>query len=436
MRIRLGRAAVAAVMLGCASWEAALAHDHAPLRGRLVFADHEKPVLRILDLDTGEVTHSFDLTRPAFGLAAAEDGRHVVVRTGDPAGTIRIFDSGLASESHGDHDDIVKVAPKLLDLSITGQKPAHVVSANGEIALFYDGEKPWEAKSEPKAVLVNLKSLSGREPRVRVWTSPGPQHGIVVPLGGDELLLSLPNAPYATGEDRAASSRPDGFKVVRAVGKPEAWKTLVDLNDPSRADASCRRFHGYAAVGRTHVFGCDGGEGGALLVLSRQGKKWSARKLPYADERRASSIKGAGRTMVANLGTKSPYTSLVRIDPAAKSLKPEDILAVPGDQPGCQFELSGDGKRLANLTPDGKLRIYEMQPAWKELASFDAVPAFDCAYAAPTPTPNLAVKGDLAFVSDPLGGRIREYGLKTLKQGLDLPVEGKPTAIAGGASGG
>lgn len=33
-------------------------------------------------------------------------------------------------------------------------------------------------------------------------------------------------------------------------------------------------------------------------------------------------------------------------------------------------------------------------------------------------------------------GRIREYNLDTLKQGLDLPVGGKPTAIAGGASGG
>ncbi len=415
----------------------AQAHDHAVPRGRLVFADHEKPVLRILDLDSGETTHSFPVPLPNAGLATAEDGRHVVVKTGDEAGTIRILDNGLARESHGDHDDVEKLTPRLLDITVTGDKPAHVVSEQGQIALFYDGDRPWLRKSDPKVVLLDLADLRGKANKSVVWKSPAPQHGIAIPLGKRRLLVSVPNAVYAKGEDRSASSRPDGFEILDTAGKPESWKPVFAINDTAKANASCRLFHGHAALKDTHVFGCAEGEGGGVLVLRRDGRSFAAHKLAYPDGRRTSTIKGGGgRHLVGNYGLKSPYDALLRIDPAAASLSEADVLKVPGEQGACQFEVSANGKWLANLTADGKLRFYEIASAWKEVASFDAVPAFDCAYGAKTPTPNLAVIGTSAFVSDPTQGRIREYNLDSLQQGLDLPVEGKPTVIAGGASGG
>ncbi|PTM39653.1 hypothetical protein [Bosea sp. 124] len=419
------------------SLSAAQAHDHAVLRGRLVFADHDRPVLRVLDLDSGETTHSFAVPLPNAGLTTAEDGRHVVVKTGDEAGTIRILDSGLVRESHGDHDDIEKLTPRMLDLVVTGDKPAHIVSEQGRIALFYDGDRPWLRKSEPKVVLLDLASLRGTSPPSVVWKSPAPQHGIAIPMGKRLLLVSVPNPIYAKGEDRSASSRPDGFEILAMTGKPESWKPVLRVNDTARPDASCRLFHGHAALRDTHVFGCAEGEGGGVLVLRRDGRNFATHKLAYPDGRRTSTIKGgSGRHLVGNYGLTSPYDALLRIDPAATALSEADVLAVPGEQGACQFEVSSSGRRLANLTADGKLRVYEIAPAWKEVASFDAVPAFDCAYGAKTPTPNLAVIGASAFVSDPTGGRIREYHLDSLKQGLDLPVDGKPTVIAGGASGG
>lgn len=415
----------------------AQAHDHAILRGRLVFADHDKPVLRILDLDSGETTHSFPVPLPNAGLATAGDGRHVVVKTGDEAGTIRFLDSGLVRESHGDHDDVEKLTPKLLDLVVTGDKPAHIVSEQGQIALFYDGDRPWLRKSDPKVVLLDLASLGAKSPKSVVWKSSAPQHGIAIPLGRRRLLVSVPNPVYAKGEDRSASSRPDGFEILDTTGKPESWKPVFSVNDTAKPDASCKLFHGHAAIKDTHVFGCAEGEGGGVLVLRQDGKSFAAHKLAYPDARRTSTIKGsAGRHLVGNYGLKSPYDALLRIDPAATKLSEDDVLQVPGDQAACQFEVSSNGKRLANLTADGKLRIYEIAPAWKEVASFNAVPAFDCAYGAKTPTPNLAIIGTSAFVSDPTEGRIREYNLDSLQQALDLPVEGKPTIIAGGASGG
>lgn len=429
----LAIACAAATLTSGLAWS----HDHTVLRGRLVFTDHEKAVARILDLDSGEVTHTFDLPKPNAGFVAVEDGRYIVIKTGDDQGTIRILDSGIVKESHGDHDDVEKLTPRLLDLTVTGDKPAHVVSSGGQIALFYDGDRPWLRKSDPKVVVLSLKDLSAKQPKAIVWKSPAPQHGIAIPLGRGEMLLSVPNPAYAKGDDKSASSRPNGFEIVASKGKPEAWKTLAAFNDQAKADASCKLFHGHAAIKNVHAFGCNDGVDGGVLILARQGKGWRARKLAYPDERRTSAIKGsAGRYLIGNYGLKSPYDALIRIDPSAKALTAGDVFAVPGSQGACQFEVSATGKRVANLTADGKLRIYEVAPNWTEVASFDAVPAFDCAYAAPTPTPNLAVQGSLAFISDPENGRIREYNLDTLKQGLDLPVGGKPTAIAGGASGG
>ena len=120
----LAIACAAATLTSGLAWS----HDHTVLRGRLVFTDHEKAVARILDLDSGEVTHTFDLPKPNAGFVAVEDGRYIVIKTGDDQGTIRILDSGIVKESHGDHDDVEKLTPRLLDLTVTGDKPAHVVS--------------------------------------------------------------------------------------------------------------------------------------------------------------------------------------------------------------------------------------------------------------------------------------------------------------------
>ncbi|MGO4815995.1 hypothetical protein AB4156_41550, partial [Cupriavidus sp. 2MCAB6] len=178
---------------------------------------------------------------------------------------------------------------RLLDFAVKGDRPAHVVSRHGQIALFFDGDRPWERKSEPKAVLVDLKSLDGKSPVSKIWPSPAPQHGIAIPLGRRQWLMSVPNAIYAKGEDRSASSRPDGFEILE---RGKGWKRVASFNDPARTDASCKLFHGYAESKGRHVFGCNDGVDGGVLVLARDTSgRWTARKIAYPDERRVSAIK-------------------------------------------------------------------------------------------------------------------------------------------------
>jgi hypothetical protein len=425
---RIAAALTAAMLI---SSVAATAHETSK-RGRLVFADHEQPVLRVLDLDTGEATHQFDLPRPNPAIYGTKGGRYVVINTGDDAGTFRFLDTGLLFESHGDHLHLSKSDVALLDLRVKGDRPAHVVSGHGELALFYDGQRPWERKSEPGAALLTLESLGGKAPAVDVWPSPGPQHGIAVPLGRDQWLMSKPNAIYPKGEDRSASSRPDGFEILQ---RGKDWKRLVSFNETDKEDASCRLFHGHGSTANTQVFACAEGPGGGFLVVSPSAQgAWSARKLAYPDGRRTSSIvsRDDARAMVGNYGLRSPYDALIRINPAAAALKPGDVFPVPEAQPACRFELAAGGARLANLTPDGKLRVHQVWPDWKEIAVFDAVAPFDCQFGARTAASYLTVIGNSAFVSDPMNGRIREYQLDSLKQGLDMPVGGKPSRLTGG----
>jgi hypothetical protein len=406
------------------------AHDSASLRGRLVVADHEVAVVRILDLDTGSVTHQFAVPRPNPAFKTTEDGRFVVVTTRDDAGSVRILDTGMVAESHGDHVDFTKAEPRMLDIAFTGERPAHVTSRNGQIAIFYDGPRPWDRKGDAKVDIVDLKSLSTDQPQIDRWQSPGPQHGIALSLGKKQWLMSMPNPAYVKGDDKTASSRPNGFAIF---DRSATWNVRMSLNDVGRPANSCKLFHGQASIKDVHVFACNEGADGGLLVVSKASSgRWTSRKLSYPGDGRSSALKSAdsGRYMVGNYGLKAPYTALIRVAPDAKALTMGDVMTVPGAQPVCLFEVDAAGKHVANLTPDGRLRIYDIAQTFKEVANFDAVPAFDCAFDAKAPKPSLAVVGNSLFVSDPAGKRIREFYLNTLKQGLDYAIDGIPTSLA------
>lgn len=160
---------------------------------------------------------------------------------------------------------------------------------------------------------------------------------------------------------------------------------------------------------------------------------------PLPGQSQGEHNQGARRTISCRqlrwCGRQALY-ALLRIDPSVATLTAADVFPIPDDQQVCQYELTNDGRRIVNLTQDGKLRVYDIAPTWQQFATFDAVPAFDCAWDSTMPSPTVAVINNSAFVSDPENGRIREFHLNSLKQGLDIPVDGKPSAIAGGGNAG
>ncbi|MEI7178273.1 hypothetical protein WCT65_04295 [Pectobacterium carotovorum] len=427
-----------ALLMGAGS-ASVQAHDHEVLRGRLIFSDYQKPTLSVLDLDTFKVTHTFDVGRANAALVPTEDGRFTIVNLYDDAGTIAFLDTGLTYESHDDHLDVHKGEPRLLPLRVTGDKPSHITSENGWVAWSYDGLRPWDGPSKPESVMIRLSDLDSANPVVEKRKSPAPQHGITAPLGNNQWLISVPKAAYAKGDDKTVTSRPNGFVVYQ---QDKDWKAIADFNQEQDLQRSCKEFHGHSALNHVHVFGCnaklldgDAKSDGGVLIVKQQSGKWVSHKLAYPDDRRTSTLKSGlqGTYVIGNYGGLGgqPFNALIRIDPQAKKLTAQDTFAIPDAQAVCKFEVSADGKRVANLTPDGKLRLYDVAPNWKQVASFDAVEAFDCAYGAKTPTPSLAIVGGSVYVSDPVNQRIREFYLNSAKQGLDIKIDGAPTELAG-----
>jgi len=208
-------------------------------------------------------------------LATSHDGRYVFVRTGDAADAVKILDTGIVSESHGDHIDIEKREVALLGITVSGERPSHITSGFGQAGLFFDGPRGGDRRTGSKAILLELASLHTQEPRLRTWDSPGAQHGLAVPLGRHVWALSMPNRAYVEG-DGSATSLPEGVAVVRAreVQKQSSSSRSRDTRDRAHP---CREMHGHAAVGQIHVFGCSAqvqGEAvnnGGILVLGTAG---------------------------------------------------------------------------------------------------------------------------------------------------------------------
>jgi hypothetical protein len=411
------------------------ANAHDTSRGRLVFAEHDTPFVRVLDLDTGKVTHSFKM--PKVRPALAGGGRYTFVLTGDDKGTVKVLDTGVVLDSHGDHQDVEKRDVRLLKVTVTGERPSHVMSGDGWTSIFYDGSRPTDGQGSAKAVLLNHRYLARDRSITLTWTSSGPQHGLAAPLGRDLWAISSPNPAYARQEPDV-SSLPIGLQVIDAGNR---WAKIAAFDGSGDAAVSCTELHGHGSDGKRHVFGCkeggaDGGPGTGLLVIeATAGGTWNGRRLGYPDDRRASTIKARERAsfMVANYGKGRRYDALLRIAPGATSLSAGDVFTVPDGQAVCQFDVSDDGQ-VVNLLADGTLRLYAMGPAWKEVARVDAVGAFDCGFGAASPRPALELAGGRVFVSDPVKRRIRAFDAKSLKIDRDFAVNGAAEALAAGPS--
>ncbi|MEG8236312.1 hypothetical protein, partial [Pseudomonas orientalis] len=105
---------------------------------RLFVSDHAAPVVNVIDALDGDKLASFKVKGPA-SLYRSESGETVYAVQGAD-GTVSAISSGVSFHDHGDHADIDIDDAKLLDVSLTGTKPAHFVERQGNIAQWFDGE--------------------------------------------------------------------------------------------------------------------------------------------------------------------------------------------------------------------------------------------------------------------------------------------------------
>ena len=364
---------------------------------RLFVGDHANGVVHALDAETGAVLGDFalDMT-PALTAVGS-----TVFAVQGASGKVALIDSGITLEDHGDHADLKITDPALLNLTLTGTTPAHVVEGSGQIALFDDGTG---------AVQLFTEAALRAEPFAPVTLEPGAaHHGLAAPMG-DYLVVSVPG--------KTADAPRVGVKVIDQSG--------AQLGDVM----PCPGVHGQAQSARVFAFGCK--DGVVLATPAAGGGAPVLQHLPTAElgEGNVSTLKG-GTALQFFLGNYGP-DAVVLIEPGSDA--PFRKIALPTRR--VDFALDPVIARNGYiLTEDGQLHLldilsgtitqsvtvtepYSMDGHWRD------------------PRPRLAVAGGHIALTDPLKGVVRLISTETFAEVRQIPVAGVPyTIVAVGGSG-
>lgn len=155
MKKRLLSTSISTLLLGLSVMPAFADED--VTAWRLFIADHDKPVVNVIDALDGDKLATFNVKGPA-NLSRSESGATIFAIQGS-AGVVSTIASGIAFHDHGDHADIDIDAPKLLPLELTGKKPGHFVERQGKISQWFDGEDSAQILGE-SAVLKGQKNIT------------------------------------------------------------------------------------------------------------------------------------------------------------------------------------------------------------------------------------------------------------------------------------
>ena len=366
---------------------------------RLFIADHAKPVVTVLDLGTDQISGTFELASPAsLYVTPSKAGVFAVQGEADRVSAIA---SGVALGDHGDHADLEVTAPKLLDTTISGDKPVHFVEHHGDIAIFFDGEGVTRLLSETDWLAGNAVT---RDIKVTA-----PHHGVAAQLG-DFTLISRPN----TDDPKAL---PIGIDVYGPDGA-----IVGDLH-------ACPDLHGEASSGDTLAIAC---AAGLLLVTEAKGGP-KLELLPYS----ASLPEGKSTTLLGGVAMQywlGNYGAdkVVVVDPSAS----EPFRLV--DLPSRRVHFAIDPQRVKNayvFTEDGALhRLDVVTGAIDKTLALTQPYSMDGEWS--LPRPRIAVTGDHIAVTDPLAGLVHLVDAESFTLARDMAVSGTPyNIVAVGGSG-
>lgn len=390
-RLTLGVSALAlAATLG---GTAAFADEDDVTAWRLFVSDHADPVVKVIDALNGDLIHTFKIEGPAT-LHRSSSGETVFAVQG-AAGKVNAIKSGIAFHDHGDHGDIDVDDAELLHVHIDGDKPAHFVELQGNIAQWFDGEDKVRVFAE-KAVL-------DEKLEVRTVGVGAPHHGVAVPYQ-NHVVVSIPNS-----ED--ASKRPIGARVVDFSGN-----TVGE-------DVACPGLHGSAGSGSLYALACDTG----LLLIRQEDGAPVIEHLPYA----SSLPEGSSSTLIGGKGLQyfiGNYGAdrIVVIDPS-EGENGFQLVQLPTRR--VHFTVDPIRAKFAYVfTEDGQLHKVDVLER-RIVASLKVTDPYSMDGHWSDPRPRIEVAGDNVIVTDPLNSKLHLVNAETFQESGEIAVEGKPFNI-------
>ena len=372
---------------------------------RLFVADHTKPVVRAIDLESGKELGKFDLKGFA-ALAASNSGETVfAVQTEDDV--VNVIKSGIKLEDHGDHRDLEISDTALLKEKFEGKRPVHAVMHGDNVVLFFD--------REGKAHELSEQDILKGKPQAKIIDATAPHHGVVVPFG-NQYLASVPNLEAETKPDALPPRL--GLRVLDADGKQSG-----DI-------ATCTALHGEAFSASLAAFGC---EEGVLIASPSKDKQAELKMLTYGADLpkgKVSTLLGS-KAMQFFLGNYGE-DKIALIDPESDT--PYRLV----DLPTRRVDFALDSARLKNayvLTEDGQLHLINIL-AGTIVRSAKVTEPYSKDGHWRDPRPRLAVAGDHIAITDPRHSLVRLINIENFKEDRTIAVADQPFSIvAVGGSG-
>lgn len=370
---------------------------------RVFVGDHKDGKITAFDLGKPDARWHFS-TAGQSKLYSVNNGAGIVAVQSDND-TVQFIKSGISLQSHGDHQDIEVEDPALINATLEGPRPFHVIDHDGKIAVNFD--------KGGYAGIIDSAALSKGEIKTTNLKQARAHHGFVAPVGKTWVTTVASDAPV---EGDAAPSRL-GLQTVNLDGTPAG-----DI-------ATCTGIHGEAFSGAFLAAGC---KEGILTVKAGKNGPESA-MLNYPADLPAGQSTGtllgakSMQIFLGNYGAKG----LVVVDPVDKPhfqhielpFRRIDFTLDPAD-PRFGYVLTEDGSLhqintlTARLSKSAKVtEPYSMDGHWND------------------PRPRIAMAGDEIVVTDPNQSLIRRIAKNELNEVAAIKIEGTPynIAVAGGS---
>ena len=391
--------------------------------GRLAVLADDSNVVSFFDLDDNTLLDTFTLNDDSNTLAASPDFRYALIanRTQDYLGFI---DSGLWREDHGEHLHDYKQSPAFSSYELTsGSRPTHLVSHDGQLAIFYDGDAD-------SGTVASVEVLTDNDITSATTTLPGisydiNMHGVAEPRG--EHLLSTLRRDDADSTS-VAKVLPDQVGVYHFHdGEYELEQTL---------SVTCPDLHGAAQNHDTVIFGC----GDGVLLAHQQDDEYEAEKIANiaaVGDLRIGTIYGHENSETF-IGIASGHGGgeavIVSINPASAEM--EELEWQPADgTTAVAYSFSAHGEHFLILDSLGFLNVFSAhdhdgEMHW-ELAGQVDITEQDVATMPDGMSFSMAVaqNSEFAYVADPIAQHIVQVHLEDLEIESEVELTFAPSAI-------
>lgn len=290
---------------------------------------HHDHVL-VYDLESREEIANLHVDGTISGLHASPSYRYAVAVQG-VAGTVNFIDSGVEWEDHGDHGHLHLSEPKVLDLALSGTKPAHVTKHGDQTVIFFDG-----VDGAPAEVRILTESGLADGSVLASYVDDTYQHG-AAQAWGDYLVTTVRDVSVAS---------PGAVKALERHG--DHFHDLQRFDEPQYA---CPRLHGSAQNIGYIAFGC----GDGVLLLEPHGDHFHAHKV--ASDVRISSVFGhPGSVAFVGAGRNSndDPVALFVVNPATETISRLAYTKTPR-----AYSFAEDGDVFVVLDTEGGLTAWD-----------------------------------------------------------------------------